>query len=100
MDQAVPERLDQRDKQGPDYEEPLSCVKEFVLYFRENLSILSLEKINLKGDTDCTVQTSSERVTTGRQGFPGGAVGQNLPANAWGMGSSPGPGRCHTLWSN
>ena len=31
------------------------------------------------------------------KGFPGGAVVENLPANAGNMGSSPGPGRsaCH-----
>ena len=28
-------------------------------------------------------------------GFPGGAVVRNSPANAWDMGSSPGPGRSH-----
>ena len=34
------------------------------------------------------------------QGFPGGAVVENLPANAEDMGSSPGLGRSHMLWSN
>ena len=34
------------------------------------------------------------------QGFPGGAVVKNAPANAGDMGSSPGPGRSHMLWSN
>ena len=28
-------------------------------------------------------------------GLPGGAVVENLPANAGNTGSSPGPGRCH-----
>ena len=32
--------------------------------------------------------------------FPGGAVVKNLPANAGDMGSIPGPGRSHMLWSN
>ena len=32
--------------------------------------------------------------------FPGGAVVKNQPANAGDMGSSPGPGRSHMLWSN
>ena len=32
--------------------------------------------------------------------FPGGAVVKNPPANAGDRGSSPGPGRCHMLWSN
>ena len=33
-------------------------------------------------------------------GFPGGAMVKNLPVNAGDMGSSPGPGRSHMLWSN
>ena len=33
-------------------------------------------------------------------GFPGGAVVENLPANAGDMGSSPGLGRSHTPRSN
>ena len=32
--------------------------------------------------------------------FPGGTVVKNPPANAGDMGSSPGPGRSHMLWSN
>ena len=34
------------------------------------------------------------------QGSPGGAVVKNPPANAWDMGSSPGPGRSHMPRSN
>ena len=34
------------------------------------------------------------------QGFFGGAVVKNLPANAGDMGSSPGPGRSHIPRSN
>ena len=34
------------------------------------------------------------------QGFPGGAVVKNPPANAGDTGLSPGPGRSHILWSN
>ena len=34
------------------------------------------------------------------QGFPGGAVVSNLPANAGDTGSIPGPGRSHTPRSN
>ena len=33
-------------------------------------------------------------------GFPGGAVVENLPANAGGTGSSPGLGRSHMPQSN
>ena len=32
--------------------------------------------------------------------FPGGAVVKNPPANAGGMGLSPGPGRSHMQQSN
>ena len=35
-----------------------------------------------------------------REGFPGGTVVKNLPANAGDTGSSPGPGRSHMPWSN
>ena len=34
------------------------------------------------------------------EGFPGGAVVKNLPANAGDTGSSPGLGRSHMLRSN
>ena len=35
-----------------------------------------------------------------KRGFPGGAVVENLPANAGDMGSSPGLGRSHMPQSN
>ena len=34
------------------------------------------------------------------EGFPGGTVVKNPPANAGDMGSSPGPGRSHMPRSN
>ena len=34
------------------------------------------------------------------EGFPGGSVVRNLPANAGDMGSIPGPGGSHVSWSN
>ena len=34
------------------------------------------------------------------EGFPGGTVAKNPPANAGDTGSSPGPGRSHMPWSN
>ena len=46
---------------------------------------------------------SSERARskkTKKQGFPGGAVVENLPANAGDTGSSPGLGRSHMPRSN
>ena len=36
----------------------------------------------------------------GNRDFPGSAVVKNPPANAQDMGSIPGPGRPHMLWSN
>ena len=39
-------------------------------------------------------------IKTTHQGFPGGAVVENLPANAGDMGSSPGLGRSHVPRSN
>ena len=35
-----------------------------------------------------------------KRGFPGGAVVENLPANAGDTGSSPGLGRSHMPWSS
>ena len=43
-------------------------------------------------------RTQVKTVHTG--GFPGGAVVENLPANAGDMGSSPGLGRSHMPRSN
>ena len=37
---------------------------------------------------------------TVKQAFPGGAVVENLPANAGDMGSSPGLGKSHMPQSN
>ena len=34
------------------------------------------------------------------QGFPGGSVVRNLPTSVGDVGSIPGPGRSHIVWSN
>ena len=47
---------------------------------------------------DGTVSASALRRVY--EGFPGGAVVENLPANAGDKGSSPGLGRSHMPWSN
>ena len=39
-------------------------------------------------------------IRNGSLGFPGGAVVENLPANAGDTGSSPGLGRFHVPWSS
>ena len=41
-----------------------------------------------------------EKIKLISQGFPGGAVAENLPANAGDTGSSPGLGRSHMPRSN
>ena len=45
-------------------------------------------------------RTSRKCYKTGLWGFPGGAVVENLPANAGDTGSSPGLGRSHMPRSN
>ena len=41
-----------------------------------------------------------ELIPESEEGFPGGAVVENLPANAGDMGLSPGLGRSHMPQSN
>ena len=45
-------------------------------------------------------QGKSSQETVLKEDFPGGAVVENLPANAGDTGSSPGPGRSHMPRSN
>ena len=45
-------------------------------------------------------KTKQPKQKVGRGGFPGGAVVENLPANAGDTGSSPGPGRSYMPRSN
>ena len=51
-------------------------------------------------DTDAENRLMVTRKKKGLGGFPGGAVVENLPANAGDTGSSPGLGRSHMLRSN
>ena len=67
----------------------------FVLVF--SLILLDFPGITCKGIAllpPCTV------LMLHLSGFPGGAVVENLPANAGDTGSSPGLGRSHMPWSN
>ena len=51
--------------------------------------------------TDSRLQSRiSCSLNIGKRGFPGGAVVENLPANAGDTGSSPGLGRSHMPRSN
>ena len=59
--------------------------KGLISKIYEGLIQFNIKKKNLKMD---------------RGGFPGGAVVENLPANAGDTGSSPGLGRSHMPWSN
>ena len=45
-------------------------------------------------------RTSSTMLNSSGEGFPGGVVVKNLPANAGDTGSSPGPRRSHMPRSN
>ena len=46
------------------------------------------------------IKKQTAQSKNGRKGFPGGAVVENLPANAGHTGSSPGLGRSHMPRSN
>ena len=52
-----------------------------------------------KGKDGCAAGMG-KGVRIGGKGFPGDLVVRNLPANAGGVGSIPGPGRSHMPWSN
>ena len=54
----------------------------------------------LPGPSDMWVCASYLGFKTTWEEFPGGAVVKNPPANAGNTGSSAGPGRSHTPWSN
>ena len=62
------------------------------------------EKWNTKGQLVKGSSVPNEGAIGGvlknREGFPGGAVVKNLPANAGDTGSSPGLGRSHVPRSN
>ena len=54
----------------------------------------------LRGHRETSREPGQKHQNKTKQGFPGGAVVKNPPANAWDTGSSPGPGRSHVPWSN
>ena len=54
----------------------------------------------LLNNQEITAEIKEEIKKYQKQGFPGGAVVENLPANAGDTGSSPGLGRSHMPRSN
>ena len=56
-----------------------------------------MKALDLKQDTEHGMHRALKHISGG---FPGGAVVENLPANAGDTGSSPGLGRSHMPWSN
>ena len=65
---------------------------------RDTPSRLNQEKI--ENMNRLITSTEIERLKNSQQGFPGGAVENNLPANAGNTDSSPGPGRSHMPQNN
>ena len=57
---------------------------------------------NLRSENYCTRFTDKENWNSKKftEGFPGGAVVKNLPADAGDTGSIPGPGKSHMPQSN
>ena len=53
-----------------------------------------------KNKEERKIKTFKDKSKTSNKGFPGGAVVENLPANAGDTGSSPGLGRSHMPRSN
>ena len=64
----------------------------------ENMSIETSKTEKQKEKKREKIRTEYSRIVG--QGFPGGAVVENLPANAGDTGSSPGLGRSHMPRSN
>ena len=65
-----------------------------LLVHMENVFFSTILKVSILEAVSISLKTGTSR------GFPGGAVVENLPANAGDTGSSPGLGRSHMPWSN
>ena len=77
-------------------------IGKFTNTWKLNNPLLNDQKV--KEDITKNVRKDFEmdesQIKTCQRGFPGGAVVENLPANAGDMGSSPGLGRSHMPRSN
>ena len=61
---------------------------------------LNVKSLRCTPDTNIILYVNYISIKNKIRGFPGGAVVENLPANAGDTGSSPDLGRSHMLWSN
>ena len=79
----------QRTQQSQNNTEKRNKIEGLILFLFQNLQ-------KSCSNQDCVILA----LRTDIQGFPGGAVVENLPANAGHAGSSPGLGRSHMPRSN
>ena len=80
---------------------PISLTK-LILNQSKSLFIKKKKKIKKKKTNRKKLNCNTNNIffKKSTRGFPGGAVVENLPANAGDMGSSPGLGRSHMLQSS
>ena len=73
-----------------------TAIKQAMPMYQINIAKL----VDQKGKNKQMGSLQTNRKKWIKSGFPGGAVVENLPANAGDMGSSPGLGRSHMPWNN
>ena len=71
-----------------------------ILTYRMSSIFFQYGTVTLSGSRKGSRKSQKVKCQKHLGGFPGGAVVENLPANAGDMGSSPGLGRSHMPWSN
>ena len=84
--------------------ETLQATREWQNIFKvmkwKNLQPRLLYPARISFIFDREIKTFTDKQKLRELGFPGGAVVENLPANAGDMGSSPGLGGSRMSWSN